>query len=201
MTQLVKVSKNGVSAYDLYEYLEVKTRFSQWFNRRITDYGFIQGKDFVPFLGESTGGRPREDFILSIGTAKELSIVEKTSKGQEIRRYLIEVENKYREQLIRNSRIETRKTFTEELKESEENERMHGHAYSTYTKLIYKKLGIEYVKQKNFRDTLSAEQQKAVETLEHLAQGYIKLGYEYSQIKQALPDVILNKQKELENER
>jgi phage anti-repressor protein len=198
VNDIITVRKNGVSAWDLYQYLGVNTKFSMWLNRRLNDYGFIEGKDFVPFLGESTGGRPREDYILSIDTAKEIAMVEKTDKGREIRRYLIEVENRFRKQILRDASKLTRRGFTDLIQDSGEQERMHGHAYSTYTKLIYKNLGIEYTKDKNFRDTLSPEQLKAVETLEHIAEGYLRLGYDYSQIKSALPKVILDKQAELE---
>lgn len=198
MQEIIKVTKNGVSAWDLYTYLGVETKFSMWVKRRFHDYGFVEGKDFVPLLGESTGGRAREDYILSIDTAKEMAIVEKTEKGREIRKYLIAVESAYRKQIERDSSKLTRRGFTDLIQDSGEQERMHGHAYSTYTKMIYKQLGIEYTKEKNFRDTLSPEQLKAVETLEHIAEGYLRLGYTYSQIKDALPSIIVDKQREMQ---
>jgi phage anti-repressor protein len=198
MQQIIKVQKNGVSAWDLYTFLEVESNFATWIKRRFTDYGFAEGKDFIPFLEQSTGGRPREDYILSIDTAKEIAIVEKTEKGREIRKYLIAVESAYRKQIERDSSKLTRRGFTDLIQDSGEQERMHGHAYSTYTKMIYKHLGIEYTKEKNFRDTLTAEQLKAVETLEHIAEGYLRLGFDYSQIKDALPKMIVDKQKEMQ---
>lgn len=195
--KLIKVEKNGVSAYELYSFLGVKTKFQTWFNRRIADFGFVSGDDFVPYLGESTGGRPREDYILSIDMAKELSMVEKTEKGKRVRKYLIDVENAFRNQLVRDSGKLTRRSFTEMIKESDENERMHGFAYPQYTKLIYKKIGITYVKSKNFRDTLTIEQLKALEGMEKLAEGYLRLGYNYQQIKDMMPAIITEKQNEL----
>jgi phage anti-repressor protein len=198
MTELIKVKKNGVSAYTLYQFLEIESNFSTWFKRRVTDYGFKTGLDFIPFLEQSDGGRPREDFILSVDMAKELAMVEKTEKGRMVRKYLIEVENKYKQQLLRDSTKETRRGLTDIIQDSGENERMHGHGFSTYTKLIYKKLGIEYTKQDNFRDSLAPEQLKAVKTLEHLAEGYLRLGYDYSQIKNVLPECITKKQEELD---
>jgi len=100
--------------------------------------------------------------------------------------------------LARDASKLTRRGFTDLIQDSGEQERMHGHAYSTYTKLIYKNLGIEYTKEKNFRDTLTPEQLKAVETLEHIAEGYLRLGYDYNQIKSALPKIIIDKQAEIE---
>ena len=187
MKELIEMKKNGVSAYTLYEYLEIDSNFSTWFKRRVTDYKFKEGLDFIPFLEQSNGGRPREDFILSVDMAKELAMVEKTEKGRMIRKYLIDVENKYKNQLLRDSSKATRRVLTDIIQDSGENERMHGHAFSTYTKLIYKKLGIEYTKQDNFRSSLLPDQLKAVETLEHIAEGYLRLGFDYSQIKNVLP--------------
>ena len=198
--ELVKVEKNGVSAKELYDFLEINTPFSMWIKRRFFDYGFIEGLDFVTTLLESSGGRPLMDYILSIDTAKEIAMVEKNEKGRQIRKYLIDVENKYKQQLLRDSSKLTRRTLTDIIKDSGENERMRGHAYSNYTKLIYQKLGIEYTKQKNFRDNLTAEQLKAVESLEKLAEAYLRLGYDYSQIKSAIPEFILKKENELLSE-
>jgi len=195
--ELVKVEKNGVSAFEVYQYLGISTKFSTWFARRVTDYGFKSGEDFVPILGESSGGRPREDYILSTDMAKELAMVEKTEKGRQIRKYLIEVENTFRNQLLRDSTKITRRTLTDVILDSGENGRMHGHAYSNYTLMVYKKLGIKYVKMDNFRDTLTPEQLKAVEALEKLAEGYLRLGFDYNKIKDAMPEMIVSKQAEM----
>jgi phage anti-repressor protein len=200
MNAIIEVKKNGVSALSLYKSLEVKTPFSMWIGRKITDYGFKENVDFVTFLLESGGGRPLTDYILTVDMAKELAIVEKTEKGRLIRKYLIEVENKYKQQLLRDSTKETRRGLTDIIQDSGENERMHGHGFSTYTKLIYKKLGIEYTKQDNFRDSLQPDQLKVVKTLEHLAEGYLRLGYDYAQIKNVLPECITAKQAELDGE-
>jgi phage anti-repressor protein len=195
MNNLVKIEKNGVSAYSIYTYLQVVSNFSTWFKRRVNDYKFKEGIDFVPYLEESTGGRPREDYIVSVDMAKELAIVEKTDKGREVRHYLINIEKKYREQIERDSSKVTRRGFTDLIRDTGENERMHGFAYPTYTKMIYKKLGITFTKEKNFRDSLDSETLKAIETLEHLAEGYLRLGYDYNSIKEAIPEIILSKDK------
>jgi phage anti-repressor protein len=194
MKVMVEVKNNGVSAYDLYCFLQVKTRFSTWTKRRIHDYKFIEGEDFIPFLGESSGGRPREDLILSLDTVKEIAMVEKTDRGRQIRKYFISIEERYKNQLLRDSSKITRRDFIAILKDSGENDRQHGHAYSNYTLMIYKKLGIEYTKHPKFRDSLSAEQLSAVENLERLAEAYIKMGYDYYSIKNALPECILEKE-------
>lgn len=76
----------------LHTFLEVPTEFSKWMDRRIEEYGFIDGQDFSPFLAKSTGGRPTKEYALTLDMAKELSMVERTEKGKQARRYFIECE-------------------------------------------------------------------------------------------------------------
>jgi phage anti-repressor protein len=76
----------------LHTFLEVQTEFSKWMERRIEEYGFIDGQDFSSFLAKSTGGRPTKEYALAIDMAKELSMVERTAKGKEARQYFIECE-------------------------------------------------------------------------------------------------------------
>lgn len=83
-------------ASEVYSFLEVKTRFSQWI-KRMFEYGFIEDVDFIPFLGESKRGRPREDFALTLDCAKQIAMLQRSDKGKEARQYFIEVERKYKE--------------------------------------------------------------------------------------------------------
>lgn len=82
----------AVCARHLYDFLEIKTPFNDWINRRISEYLFSEGKDFYSFLSESSGGRPRREYTISLDMAKELSMVERNKKGREARRYFIECE-------------------------------------------------------------------------------------------------------------
>lgn len=98
----------------------------------------------------------------------------------------------------REKGIAVRQALTNALKESNENERMHGHAYSTYTNVIYKSIfgksakqlreayGID--KKTNLRDCFSEEELKAVQSAEMLVSSLINYGWGYDQIK----DFILN---------
>ena len=95
--------------------------------------------------------------------------------------------------LIRDVGIETRKTLTDELKDSGENERMHWHGFSTYTKLAYKLAGIEFVKGKDFRSTLSHEDLYRVENIESMMRSLIKVGKAYSEIKEDLNNLFIKK--------
>lgn len=70
-----------VSGRELHEFLEVKSNFTTWFNRMV-DYGFTEGEDFIPFLEESTGGRPQQDYHMKLDMAKEISMIQRTEKGK-----------------------------------------------------------------------------------------------------------------------
>nr|WP_233788931.1 antA/AntB antirepressor family protein [Chryseobacterium scophthalmum] len=83
--------KRAVSARELHQFLEVKTDFKDWMPRML-EYGFEEGLDFSSFLSESKGGRPAKDYVLTIDTAKEIAMIQRTPKGKEARQYFIEME-------------------------------------------------------------------------------------------------------------
>jgi anti-repressor protein len=98
MQALVRVSDDlTIDAKELHEALNVATKFQDWFQRRIEEYGFKEGEDFFSNLRKSSGmGRPTTEYALGIDMAKELCMVERTKIARDIRRYFIEVENSYR---------------------------------------------------------------------------------------------------------
>lgn len=102
-TQLIPVvasviGNQSVQAVDgraLHIFLEVETRFNDWMDRRIEEYGFEENRDFYSFLSKTPqGGRPTKEYTLALDMAKELAMVERTSKGKEARQYFIECERR-----------------------------------------------------------------------------------------------------------
>ena len=95
MTELIKIDYEKetptVSGRDLHEFLEVETRYNDWFPR-MCEYGFSEGADFYSILSESTGGRPATDHALSFDMAKELCMLARSDKGKQARRYFIQLE-------------------------------------------------------------------------------------------------------------
>jgi len=104
MTELIKVTEqNGeqlISARELHEFLEVKSRFNDWIKNRIEKYDFEENQDFVTITKKLVTAQGNEsnylDYILKIDMAKELSMVENNEKGSQARKYFIEVEKKYK---------------------------------------------------------------------------------------------------------
>ena len=72
---------------ELHKQLKVKTKFSTWVVRVLD--GFIEDEDFYPFLGKSTGGRPKKGYRATIDTAKQIAMLERTEIGKLVRRYFI----------------------------------------------------------------------------------------------------------------
>ena len=93
----------------------------------------------------------------------------------------------------REKGIAVRQALTKAIQQSNENERMHGHAYSTYTDVIYKslfgksakQLREEYGVSKNYnlRDYFSEEDLKKVQNAEMLVSSLIGYGWGYNEIK------------------
>lgn len=94
--------------------------------------------------------------------------------------------------------IAIRQALTEAIQRSEENERMHGHAYSTYTNLVYKSvfgkdakhLREEYgvSKKEELRDCFCAEELQQVQKTEMLVSGLIEYGFGYNGVKRFLSE-------------
>ena len=95
MNELITVNYDNnrptVLGRDLHELLEVESNYTTWF-KRMCEYGFAEGTDFIPFLEESTGGRPSQDHQLTIEMAKELCMLQRTEKGKQARQYFIQLE-------------------------------------------------------------------------------------------------------------
>lgn len=93
----------AVSARELHEFLKIETPFHIWIERML-DYGFESELDYVLNKNvqnsNSLGGRPSKDYFLSIETAKEISMLQRTEKGKEARKYFIECERKLKEKSL-----------------------------------------------------------------------------------------------------
>ena len=106
-TELIKVTTNEegkrlVSARELHEFLEVKTKYVDWFNR-MKEYGFEENTDFVLVTQKRETNNPKnpyteiQDHAMNIDMAKELSMIQRTEKGKEARQYFIQCEKQLKE--------------------------------------------------------------------------------------------------------
>ncbi len=98
----------------------------------------------------------------------------------------------------RQKGITVRHIVTDMIKQSQENERMHGHAYSLYTDMIYKALFGKTAKQfreefgigktDNLRECFTAEELKSIQSKEMLVSSLIDCGWGYANIKTFLDE-------------
>jgi phage anti-repressor protein len=92
------IEVDAVNARYLHAFLDVGKRFATWITDRIDQFGFLENVDFevFPEIGKNPqGGRPSKEYILTLGMAKELAMVQNNAKGREARRYFIEIERRY----------------------------------------------------------------------------------------------------------
>lgn len=120
-----------ISARELHEHLKIGTKFTTWFER-MKEYGFSEGNEFFPKMGETSqsGGRPQTDYEISVDMAKQICMIQRTPEGKEIRQYLIDLEKAWNtpEQVMARA-LKLADKAIDELKENNrmliaDNERM-----------------------------------------------------------------------------
>ncbi len=128
--------QNVVSARQLYEALYVKKDFTDWIKAQIKRGRFKENIDFivvwsdplkgVAFLSETevknrtpqslTASGFKSDYLITIETAKHVSLMSETLFGYEIRNYFIRVEQEYLELLKSGSQSDCWKDIRNEGK-------------------------------------------------------------------------------------
>ena len=103
MEELIKVFKRNdkelVSARELHRFLEIRTPYTQWFERMI-EYGFIENQDFVLVSQKCETNNPKNpwttitDHAITLDMAKELCMTQKNEYGKRARKYFIERDKK-----------------------------------------------------------------------------------------------------------
>ena len=192
------------TARKLYSWLELNpAHYARWVRENITENPFAEEGEFSPLKVKTykQGGRPTEDYRITASLAKRISMAAKSERGEDARKYFLGCEQalklvaeaNHQKELERAKGIAVRQALTKALQQSNENERMHGHAYSAYTNVIYKSIfgknasqlreefGIG--KKDNLRDYFSEEDLKVVQSAEMLVSGLVNYGWGYEQIK------------------
>ena len=108
MNELIKLQPqpiNGtptetVSARELHTFVGSKQEFSNWIKNRVEKYGFVENVDFLIILSKTpNGGRPSQEYYITLDMAKQLAMVENNEKGMQVRKYFIECEKQLHEQI------------------------------------------------------------------------------------------------------
>lgn len=93
---------------ELYEVLEVKSKFADWIKNRLSDCEAAENEDFQTFSKILEKGRPSIDYIIKLDIAKEMAMLERNEKGKQVRRYFIQIEKKYKENALEDLSPELR---------------------------------------------------------------------------------------------
>lgn len=97
MNNLININYNEdqptVSARELHEQLHIGTKFTTWFDR-MKEYGFTEGNEFFPKMGETSEnvGRPSVDYDITVDMAKQICMIQRTPEGKAVRQYLLDLE-------------------------------------------------------------------------------------------------------------
>ena len=102
MNELFKVNYDNeritLSARELHEFLEVKTKYKDWFPR-MTEYGFVENIDYQAIAQKRATAQGNEttytDHQITIEMAKEIAMLQRNEKGKQARQYFIELEKKW----------------------------------------------------------------------------------------------------------
>ena len=121
MNQLINITQNNgskvVSARELHTFLEVETKFNDWI-KRMLEYGFDENEDYSLLKIGERSAHNKIDYALTLDTAKEISMLQRSERGKQARRYFIAVEKQANQpQLHASSKtlIETRQEQRDQL--------------------------------------------------------------------------------------
>ena len=202
---LVEIMRMGKEEVTVVTSLDVAETFSREHKNVLRDIRELQcSEDFrrlnfeqSEYLNEQNHKQPmfymtRDGFtILAMGYTGEKAIKFKEAYIRQFNAMEKVLIGKLRE---REKGIAVRQALTNALKESQENDRMHGYAYSTYTDVIYKSLfgksakqfrdELGITKKDNLRDYFDADDLRKIQSKEMLVSGLIDCGWGYNEIKE-----------------
>ena len=168
----------------------------------------FRGEHFSPSTYIDSRGKEQPYMIMDRDGFTLLVMGFEDPKSMKFKEAYIEQFNAMEKVLIgkireREKGIAVRQALTKAIQQSNENDRMHGHAYSTYTDVIYKslfgktarqfrdELGIS--KKDSLRDCFAEEDLKRIQNAEMLVSSLIGYGWGYAEIKDFIMDKSLNK--------
>lgn len=93
---LLQIDENGmVNSRRLHEVLGVRRDYSDWIKLQLKRLCLVEGEHFFPLREESTGGRPKIDYIVALDVAKLICQKIRTNKNStEVLKYLLSIDQK-----------------------------------------------------------------------------------------------------------
>lgn len=95
MQELIKINYEKelptVSARDLHEGLEIKSKYADWF-KNMTAYGFVENVDYFTFSKNLENGGRTIEHEISVDMAKQICMIQRSEKGRQYRQYFLDLE-------------------------------------------------------------------------------------------------------------
>lgn len=106
---------NSIDARNLYEKLEVQSKFADWIKNRLKD--FQENLDFIVSknLESVNTGFSKINYTLTLETAKHIAMIERNEQGKKIRQYFIDFEEKAKQFIQQQNQITINSTFLLQL--------------------------------------------------------------------------------------
>lgn len=110
MKELIRIEKqiinndevNSVTARDLWQALESKQEFTHWVKARLEQAYAVENEDYISFdkiIKRETGATKAREYALSLDLAKNIAMLERNEKGNQVRKYFIACEKELRKQI------------------------------------------------------------------------------------------------------
>jgi len=87
--------KNYVMAKEVWQDLGMKRKYSDWIKLSIERAYLEEGKDFFTFVGESTGGRPSKEYLLTKDAAINIIVMSGGQFARQVRDRVLDLFKKY----------------------------------------------------------------------------------------------------------
>ncbi|AWW07731.1 MAG: AntA/AntB antirepressor [Podoviridae sp. ctbh1] len=180
----------AVNARDLHTFLQVGKVFAAWIQERIGKYEFIENEDFIVFSKSGNnlkGGRPTNEYHLTLDMAKELSMVENNVKGREARRYFITMEKKVLGYSNQQPVLASPKLTSEQVKQL--NNKIHNikhcfHQNESANQNIMNRLRVDLSlrQMSDFRECHFNQAMQILDGLNNVAKAYSEWQYELNRM-------------------
>lgn len=90
---------------ELHEVLGSPSTYREWAKRRLLDIDAVEKDDFEGVEISTPSGQKKKDHIIKLDSAKEMAMLERNEIGKKVRKHFIEIENRYKKQIIDRSQL------------------------------------------------------------------------------------------------
>lgn len=95
-----------VNGRELWRILESRQDFTTWVKKRLSDCDAEENLDYTCFHEKmEANNATMTEYIIKLDTAKEMAMLERNDVGKRVRKYFIEVENRYKQSVVDRSQL------------------------------------------------------------------------------------------------